>query len=96
MARLCLIDAQSATAAATERHERTMQRFIELARESLPHEGSLPETVDEAVVGGVAHILSQELRHDRAAEVPDLLPELREFVVGQYRAPITEGAGKRR
>ncbi|HYP55783.1 MAG TPA: TetR/AcrR family transcriptional regulator [Solirubrobacterales bacterium] len=96
MARLCLIDAQSATAASTERYERTMQRFIELARQSLPHEGPLPATVDEAVVGGVAHILSQELRRDRAAGAPELLPELREFVVGQYRTPVKEGAGKRR
>lgn len=96
MARLCLVDAQSATPASIERREQTMQRFIELARQNLPHEAPLPETVDEAVVGGVAHILIQELRHDRAAAAPELLPQLREFVVEQYRAPIEQGAGKRR
>ncbi|HEX5761779.1 MAG TPA: helix-turn-helix domain-containing protein [Solirubrobacterales bacterium] len=96
MTRLCLVDAQSATPASVERHEQTMQRFIELARQRLPREGPLPETVDEAVVGGVAHILSRELRHGRAAEAPDLLPQLREFVVGQYRAPLTKGAGRGR
>jgi AcrR family transcriptional regulator len=96
MVRLCLIEAQSATPASTQRHEQTMQRFIELAQESLPHDEGLPETVDEAVVGGVAHIVSQQLRRGRAEETPELLPELRDFVVGQYRAPVKEGAGKRR
>lgn len=96
MTRLCLIEAQSATPASTERHEQAMRGFIELAQRALPRERALPETVDEAVVGGVAHILSQQLRQGRAAEAADLLPELREFVVGQYRAPITERAGKRR
>ncbi|HEX2096382.1 MAG TPA: TetR/AcrR family transcriptional regulator [Solirubrobacterales bacterium] len=96
MARLCLIEAQSATPSATERHEAAMQRFIELVRERLPRAALLPETVDEAVVGGVSHIVSQELRHGRAAKAPELLPELHEFVVGQYRTPAKEGVGKRR
>jgi AcrR family transcriptional regulator len=96
MTRLCLIDAQSATPAASERHEQAMQRFVEMARESLPHEGRLPETVDETVVGGVAWILSQQLRQGKAEQALELLPDLREFVVEQYRAPVKEGAGKRR
>ena len=96
MARLCLIEAQSATAASSERYEQTLQRFVELGRRRLPRAGAAPETVDEAVVGGVAWILSQQVRSGKAEEAPELLPELREFVVGQYRAPVTEGAGKRR
>lgn len=97
MVRLCLIDAQSATAASTKRHEQTMQRFIELARQSLPHDGQLPETVDETVVGGVVWILSQQLRQGKAERAPDLLEELCDFVTGQYRSvPLKEGAGKRR
>lgn len=96
MARLCLIDAQSATAAASERYELTIRRFVELARRRLPHDGPLPKTIDETVVGGVAWILSQQVRHGKAKAATELLPELREFVVGQYRAPLKEGVGKRR
>jgi AcrR family transcriptional regulator len=96
MARLCLIEAQSATAAASARYEATLQRFVEMARTGLPHEGEQPETLDETVVGGVAWILGQQIRHGRAEQAPELLPDLREFVVEQYRAPVKEGAGKRR
>ncbi|HEX9967099.1 MAG TPA: TetR/AcrR family transcriptional regulator [Solirubrobacterales bacterium] len=96
MARLCLIEAQSATPAATERYEQAVKRFVEMTRQRLPHEGPLPKTLDETVVGGVAWILSQQLRRGEAEKAPDLLGELREFVVEQYRAPAKEGAGKRR
>lgn len=97
MAHLWLIEARSATPAATERHEQATQRFVEMARRSLPHDGPLPETIDESVVGGVAWILSQQLRRGDAERAPDLLGELREFVTGQYRtAPAREGAGRRR
>jgi AcrR family transcriptional regulator len=95
MARLCLIEAQSATPAASERYEQAVRRFVEMARRRLPHQGPLPETLDETVVGGVAWILSQQVRRGKAEETPELLAELREFVVEQYRAPAKEGAGKR-
>jgi AcrR family transcriptional regulator len=97
MVRLCLIEALSATPASIERYEDAVRRFVEMARRGLPHEGSLPETVDEAVVGGVAWILSQRLRCGEAERASDLLPELCEFVAGQYRAaPVKQGAGKGR
>jgi AcrR family transcriptional regulator len=97
MARLCLIEAQTATPAATERYEGMLRRFIELTRRSLPHDGSLPRTVDETVVGGVAWILSQQVRRGKAERAPDLLDELREFVAAPYRAaPVRQRAGKRR
>jgi AcrR family transcriptional regulator len=97
MAELCLIEAQSATPDAIARHERAMQRFVEMARQSLPHEGPLTETVDETVVGGVAHIVTRQLRRGEAERAPELLGELREFVARPYRtAPMKEGAGKRR
>lgn len=95
MARLCLIEAQSATPASSERYEQTVRRFVEMARGRLPHDGSLPKTLDETVVGGVAWILSQQVRRGEAEKAPELLAELREFVVEQYRAAAKEGAGKR-
>lgn len=92
LARMCMVEALSATPTATERYEQTLAAFVELAGQSLPEVKGLPETMDEILVGGVAWIVYQRIRRDEARDVVDLLPELTEFVTAPYREA---GAEKR-
>jgi AcrR family transcriptional regulator len=84
LARMCMVEALSATPAATERYERALADFVELARRSLPEADGLPETIDETLVGGVAWIVYQRIRREEARDAVDLLPELSEFVLSPY------------
>lgn len=84
LARMCLIESLSATPAATKRYEDAVERFVELAGRTLPHDKRLPETIEETLVGGVAWIVYQHLRRDETGRIEDLLPELTEFMLAPY------------
>jgi AcrR family transcriptional regulator len=88
-ARMCMIEALSATATSAAHYEEAMHGFVSLLQESAPPAPELPETIAETLVGGVAWIIQQRLRHDRVEEVEALLPELSQFVLSPYR-----GVGK--
>ncbi len=94
LARMCMIESLSATPAATQRYEDTMQRFVELTRQSVPQDDQLPETVEETLVGGVAWIVYQQIRRQEAEKAEDLLPELTEFMLAPYMG-AAEAAKKR-
>jgi AcrR family transcriptional regulator len=84
LARMCMIEALSATPAATERYEDAMQRFVELTKRNVPHDDRLPETIEETLIGGVAWIVYQQIRRHETEKAMDLLPELSEFVLAPY------------
>ncbi len=84
-ARMCMIDALSATPASGARYDDALHRFVELMRRNAPHETGLPETIEETLVGGVAWILNQQIRRGAVEQAPDLLPQLLEFVISPYR-----------
>jgi AcrR family transcriptional regulator len=86
LARMCMIEALSATPAATERYEAAMQRFVELTKSIVPHDDRLPETIEETLVGGVAWIVYQQIRRKEAEQAADLLPELSEFMLAPFHA----------
>lgn len=90
LARMCMIEALSATPAATQRYEDAMQRFVELTKRNVPHDEGLPETIEETLVGGVAWILYQLIRRHEADKAPDLLPELSEFMLAPWLADSSE------
>jgi AcrR family transcriptional regulator len=94
LARMCMIEALSATPAATERYEEAMQRFVELTKRTVPDDDELPETVEETLVGGVAWILYQQIRRGEAEQAEDLLPELSEFMLAPFHGGA-EAAEKR-
>src|SRR4051812_31382205 len=50
LARMCMIEALSATQAATERYETAMQRFVDLTQRTVPQDDQLPETIEETLV----------------------------------------------
>jgi len=84
VARMCMIEALSATPAATKRYEDAVDDFVELTRKALPDDDRLPDTVAETLVGGVAWIVYQQIRRGEAERAEDLLPELTEFMMAPY------------
>lgn len=84
LARMCMIEALSATPATTRRYEDALETFVELAERTLPGDERLPDTIAETVVGGVAWIVYQQIRRGEAELAEDLLPELTEFMTAPY------------
>jgi len=86
LARMCMVEAFSATPTTTRRYEEAMQVFVDMAREQLPRGGRLPETIDETLVGGVAWIVYQQIRRGETERAAELLPELVDFVSSPFLA----------
>jgi len=51
LARMCMIEALSATPATTKRYEDTLETFVELTKRALPVDTRLPDTIAETLVG---------------------------------------------
>jgi len=83
-ARTCLIEAMSATPAASARYDEALQRFVALLRRDAPAETGLPDTIEETLIGGVAWILHQQIRRGGAEQALDLTPELLDFLLSPY------------
>lgn len=84
LARMCMIEALSATPATTKRYEDALETFVKLTREALPKDERVPDTTAESLVGGVAWIVSKQIRRGEADGAEDLLPELTEFMMAPY------------
>lgn len=84
VARMCMIEALSATPATTKRYEDALQDFVEMAQARTPADKRLPETLDETLIGGVAWIVYQQIRRGETASAEDLLPELTGFMTAPY------------
>lgn len=84
LARMCMIEALSATPAATERYEKAVQRFVDLTKRAVPQNAQLPETIEETLVGGVAWIVYQQIRRHETEKAEDLFPELSEFMLAPF------------
>jgi AcrR family transcriptional regulator len=104
LARACMVEALAAGPAALKSYEESLQTFIALfrsGREASPHKERLPETLEEAIVGGIFWIVYQRLLLDEVERVPELLPELVEFALTPYlgakaaraATPTAEGGG---
>ena len=83
-ARMCMVEAISATPSSARLYDAGVHDFVELLRKSAPKGLDLPATIEESLVGGVAWILQQQIRRGGAEQVADLLPELSQFVLSPY------------
>ncbi len=84
-ARMCIVEAVSATPAASARHDDALRLFVEILRRSAPARTGLPATIEETLVGGVAWIMHQQIRRDEAERALDLMPELLGFILSPYQ-----------
>lgn len=84
-ARMCLVEALSATPRSSVSYDDAVRAFVELLKDNSPDgEISLPETTEESLVGGVAWILHQRIRAGETQKITSLLPELSRFVLSPY------------
>jgi AcrR family transcriptional regulator len=93
-ARIVLIEAQSAGRAATARYRSLGDAAAEWlrGRRRHPTAADLPETFEQAAVGGTAYFLHQRLLSGESMDVGNLLAETSQIVLG----PIVGAAGLRR
>lgn len=101
LARTCMVDALAAAPTSVRYYEESLQAFVSLfrvGRDVSPHGQELPETLEEALIGGVFWILYQRLLDADLEAIGELLPELVEFSLTPYlgaeaaRAIALEGA----
>jgi AcrR family transcriptional regulator len=83
-ARMCMVEAISATPSSARLYDASVHEFVELLQKSAPEGADLPETIEESLIGGVAWILQLQIRKGEAERAPDLLSELSQFVLSPY------------
>jgi AcrR family transcriptional regulator len=91
-ARMCMVEALSASAATAAGYEETIHAFVGLLREWAPPGPDRPQTLEETLVGGVAWILQQRVRNGETETVVSLAPELSAFVLSPYPGVGKPGA----
>jgi len=87
VARACLVEAPTAGAEATARHEAAQARFAPLllpGRELNPRGERLPDNLEETLVGGVLWVIGQRLIAGEEQTLRALLPEALEFLLRPY------------
>jgi AcrR family transcriptional regulator len=83
-ARMCMVEAISATPSSARLYDAGMHAFVELLRQHAPDDVDLPATIEESLVGGVAWIVQQQIRRGEAETAGALLSELSQFVLSPY------------
>jgi AcrR family transcriptional regulator len=83
-ARMCMVEAISATPSSGRLYDAGVRDFVELLRKGAPEGADLPETIEESLVGGAAWILQLQIRRGEAERAHELLPELSQFVLSPY------------
>lgn len=92
LARTCMVEALSATPTSATRYDAALRGFVELLKRSTPADTDLSGTIEETLVGGVAWIVNQRIRHGSAADAEELLTELSEFVLSPYHGVAEIGS----
>jgi AcrR family transcriptional regulator len=97
-ARMCMIEALSATPGAADRYDAVVHDFVAMLRAAVPAGAGLSDTIEESLVGGVAWIANQQIRRGEAEDAGSLLPELSEFLLSPYHgvARIGSQPGRRK
>lgn len=83
-ARMCMVEAISATPNSARLYDAGVHDFVGLLRKGAPEGADLPDTIEESLVGGVAWILQLQIRKGGAERAPELLLELSQFVLSPY------------
>ncbi|MFI5008791.1 MAG: TetR/AcrR family transcriptional regulator [Solirubrobacterales bacterium] len=105
-ARLNMVEIVAAGPAGIERRERAVDEYRNFVRgvlQQCPDDGTVPDEVVRAVVGGLNRILYSRVRHGQRAELRKLVPDLMRWVTCFRPTPATlahakdaDGAGESR
>src|SRR3954453_13850174 len=82
-----MVDALAAAPTSVRYYEESLQAFVSLfrlGRDVSPHGRELPETLEEALIGGIFWILYQRLLIDNPEGIEALLPGLVEVALAPY------------
>jgi AcrR family transcriptional regulator len=86
-ARLALVEIQTAGPTVLPRYEEALDGFtapLRRGRDLSPHADELPQTLEAAIVGGVAWLLQQRIVMGEIEGIEALFPELAEIVIEPY------------
>lgn len=95
LARTCMVDALAAAPGSVRYYEESLQAFVSLfrlGRDVSPHGQELPETIEEALIGGIFWIVYQRLLDEDPEGIEALLPELVEFTLAPYLGAEAAGS----
>jgi len=87
LARTCMVESLAAGPTSTQYYEESLQAFVSLfrlGRDVSPSGKELPETLEEALIGGIFWILYHRILLAEAERIEELLPELVEFALTPY------------
>jgi AcrR family transcriptional regulator len=87
LARACMVEAFSAGPIAVGRYEESLQAFVPLfriGRTVSPRGDKLPQTLEEATIGGIFGVIYQRVAAGETEQIEELLPELVEFALTPY------------
>ncbi len=90
LAKTCMVEALAVSPSSMGYYEESQQAFVslfKLGRDVSLQGKELPDTLEEAIVGGVFWIVYQRLVTAEAETITELLPELVEFVLVPYLGP---------
>ncbi len=86
-ASIVLVEGLRAGRGVYDRYQAAVESFVVLIGEGAPRGAKgveVPETTDEAVVGGIASMLGRRLLGGEEKRLSDLFPEILEFVLAAY------------
>jgi AcrR family transcriptional regulator len=84
---LVLVEGLRAGRGVYERYQVALQSFVPYLRDGAPAPAGgerPPEATDEAIVGGIASLLTRRVLASETASLPGLLPEIAEFALTPY------------
>ena len=91
VSRAMLVEVLAVGPAGVQRRDASLtpfQQFFEMARELAPAEASIPETVNETLVGGILETITARVMRDEADRVPDLLDQLMFWGLVPFLGPV--------
>jgi AcrR family transcriptional regulator len=87
LASIALVEGLRAGRVVYDRYQHALETFVRDLRRGAPASpagSEVPEATDEAVVGGVAAMLGRRVLAREAEQLPQLFPEILEFVLAPY------------
>lgn len=87
LTRLVLVEGLRAGRGVYDHYQEALQSFVPYLRDGAPAPAdgaAVPEASDEAVVGGIASLLSSRVLAGKTEELGDFLPDVAEFALTPY------------